>query len=101
MLLSEPQVTVRPRRDLSRAAARGGNGELADDTGGSDLPDLVPVDLSELEVAVGARRDPPGWLFDVGIMNSVTVVVAADTTHGSPAIAETSSKRWPHARTNT
>src|SRR5207249_724209 len=42
----------------------------------------------------------PGWLF-AGSENSVSVVVAADTTHGSAPIAVTSSKRRPPARTHT
>ena len=38
-------------------AAAGGNGELRDDAGGGDPPDLVAVDLGEPEVAVRAGGD--------------------------------------------
>ena len=58
VLLGEPEVAVRERRDVPGLRVRRRQRVLRDDALRGDLPDLVPDALREPEVAVRAGRDP-------------------------------------------
>src|SRR5262249_18812467 len=59
--LGEPEVAVRPRRDVPGLVVGGDAGlEVGDDAVGRDPADLVGRGLGEPEVAVRARRDAGG-----------------------------------------
>jgi hypothetical protein len=58
VLLREPEVTVRERRDVPGLGVRRGNGVFGDRALRGDPSDLIPDALREPEVAVSADRDP-------------------------------------------